>query len=1346
MNKFQLSCMFAITASLAPTFTASAEKHARLVDATQERAYVGAGNFNTQLLTISYEIADPTQDSKIEFSFTPYFNEEDIQNIKFYLRAKPGNTDRDWDTGNWDLNLFDNFNPTGALYQRVKYLGSINDDIFSSLQSGVKQNFSYTLTPAMAEDLKLTADNPGFYIYVTADINPAASEFVNDDPTQPNALGVVINSVTALKNVIVYEKKGNAFGIVQSSKSEDQEVNIKTGSIATTLPAHDNKALKLPEVTTKQVSRTEESKKGFASTEYTYSNYVFSLEDQFERTRQVVKGRKVVFRPFDGYSTFYRIPGLYTASDGTLVLTADARKLHNHDCSNDFDVLCLRSRDNGKTWDNEPSIIAQGHGLLDDQGNPIPGASCAPATTRGYGDAAIGRTKTARHMVAAFISGHGFFSHGEDKDKGPEVYYTTTANAGLTWEKPKQIPQSLFTHQGINDYACPGPGRLLYINDKDSPLSGKTLLTVYQRNKNATGTLSSTILAYDETTDSWSAIGSDIKPAGLNRPSETQLERLDATTLLMTVRDDNDSSAPTKWYRIKIKDDGTIDNTCFTRLTEGGSTFGNGAGTCSSSFIVYKFTDGEGAERTLLLQSKPVDVTSKSLNDSKGYRSTVWVKYYEITPGFIDGTINTIEWKEGINMSLGQAIAGYSCLTVQADGTIGLAVEEYPNAYFIKQTVNGDPTSCATSNSDALLAMTYYNTTIENITNGEITVGKIEREIAHPTIDPQSGWIVPATDQSTENDIVYIYSSNGKRFRDAGKITVDPAKLTLADGDYYRISYYFRYKNANTDEWKEVALPQGEGNFTEDGHNFGMGEKNSSVTFNLRNLMEVAGRESFSTGDLIEVYARAEIYNEGNLTYVMQSETVKETYEIRVPARRLQLSVEPRGSGQASFEALGYHINGEICYYPIDIELQLHAAAAIGNEFVQYEVLKDGEWITLSQAGLLTPNQVADKSQRTITVPDGAEFSYDEVLKMRAVFKEERGGFHLQADAFVGNDEEITAGSVVYCTDPSMATPEIGDQYFPGTSPNFNNTIRHTTVVANGGNGIVLPEGNDQYENLHLTVKMTPDYYGFKRSAVVTAWYRDAIYNDNRTNSQPYSLMTAADGNAYYRSVRGYNSRAVTHVDNPFDYKLATGETEPTKNIDWFQGTTPKAVEFNVPLRQIKQTEDYYGYKFGYVVIYILNELQSPERLQAMMAADLAAANTSPVMLDCYDVDNAVWERQLAIENGEENAARSMMRAPNFINSSSPGANSYIRRIMLPIKLDERNTTTGVENVTNRLESINIVSGIGYAEITGSAQHIGVYDMAGRRVAEVNISPDAPARVSLSSGIYIAGGKKFIVY
>ena len=1303
----------------------------RIVDAWQERAYVGRGNANEPLFHMHYVCEDAENGDDVRFSFTPYFDGDDINALRLYLRARPTADDKAyWKSGaeEYDLGVFDSAQPLYSPGQRVAYMGQWPVADGEELASGQEITVNLHISPETFARIGVDAQNPHYYIYVTAYVSEDAVESTGSGSGfSYNAVGAVINSIDARYS---YTKTtGSAWRPTTSTVTE--EVTFKARNVASSgLPAHDSSAMETPSMV--NVAET----KGGSWTKPTYT-YDFYLDGQHRRSRRVLKERRSIFLPFDGYSNFYRIPGLFTAVDGTLVLTADARKLHNHDCNNDFDVISMRSRDNGHTWETEPTIIAQGKGLLDVDGKPTSNSCGSGDIVRGYGDACLGSTVTARHMVAAFISGHGFFQHGSVKD-GPQIWYTTTGNAGHTWAAPRQIPQELFENRGNEDYASTSPGRMVYVTS--GPLAGKTIMVVYQRRSSVSNALPLVFLAYDELKDKWECFGT-VTPPGLKVPSESQLVQLTDDTFLMSSRDDGDSGAPTKWYRVRLNASGRVDSGSFTRLSEGGSTFGNGAGTCNSNLVIYNFTDGSGAARTLLIQAKPIALNSGYLNNSNArYRSTVYMKYCEITDALIAGTDNTMRWAEGMNMSLGQAIAGYSCVTVQSDGTIGLAVEEYPKSFNIGQLYNReyDPSTCAAGLTDALLSMTYYNTTIENLSNGEITLGEVDRAITAPTIDPPTGFIVPdITDR-------YIFSSNNKYFNEAGDITVDESKIKLAENDYYRIKYYVRFYDAEKDEWRAVRLSE-DSQTTEtiggEDQYIAYSEPNSPVRFNFRTLMDIAGRTHFNTYDRLDVFAITELWDKNGK--VMESKWATEHYTVRVPTRRLRVTSTPEGAGRAHFESMSYDNEGEIRYYPVGEDINMFGEAYLGNSFVYFEVNHPTlGWVRLRDGGMLTKTQPSNPIQRVITIPDDEVYSYNDVIEMRAVFTENLGGLHIQAQVVTNAGVDLVTDKAVYCSEPGKAN--FDHVYRPATDPNFVYDQRnYTTYMANGSDRIEIPAEYD-YDNIHLEMRLTPDFYAFKRSAIVAVWYRDAVDTDAAADLRPYILLSddksgETGGRAFYRNIRGYNTTA-NIADYPSTYPLADGNVDDSQTLRWSLGTTPQPVSFNLPIRKIERIGQYYGNTFGYVVIYLVDHLLAADDVEAMLRNDLLAANASTVMRYSFVDDFNGFTEKIAAENGEAPALASRTGNVNYA-----GSRPYFRRIMLPVTFRRQLQPSGIDGVDGGISELEVTAGEGCATFTGAAAFFTVYDSLGRAVGNVDLTRQDSVTLPLAPGIYAIAGKKFRV-
>lgn len=142
-------------------------------------------------------------------------------------------------------------------------------------------------------------------------------------------------------------------------------------------------------------------------------------------SREILLGRKLLFAPGDYGSVAYRIPGIITAWDGSLVAVTDKRKYNQGDIPEDIDIVVRRSTDNGKTW-SDPVTMAQGTGV-----------------GHGYGDAAIVRTNTENELLCIFIGGNGLFaSTTSDRIR---TYISRSADNGQSWSEPEDITDQIFS-------------------------------------------------------------------------------------------------------------------------------------------------------------------------------------------------------------------------------------------------------------------------------------------------------------------------------------------------------------------------------------------------------------------------------------------------------------------------------------------------------------------------------------------------------------------------------------------------------------------------------------------------------------------------------------------------------------------------------------------------------------------------------------------------------------------------------------------------------------------------------------------------------------------------------------
>lgn len=159
-------------------------------------------------------------------------------------------------------------------------------------------------------------------------------------------------------------------------------------------------------------------------------------------------GREKVLRPAVSVRTAgddsvhsYRIPGLETAKDGTLLAVYDIRNQTNIDLQEDVQVGLSRSIDGGQSWLPMQTIIdMRGYGNL-------------PASQNGVGDPAIlvDRATGAIHVMALWNHGMGGnrgWWASRNRAMTPEqqtgqVLIVTSADNGATWSEPRNITSQI---------------------------------------------------------------------------------------------------------------------------------------------------------------------------------------------------------------------------------------------------------------------------------------------------------------------------------------------------------------------------------------------------------------------------------------------------------------------------------------------------------------------------------------------------------------------------------------------------------------------------------------------------------------------------------------------------------------------------------------------------------------------------------------------------------------------------------------------------------------------------------------------------------------------------------------
>ncbi|MGN0032808.1 MAG: exo-alpha-sialidase [Candidatus Limimorpha sp.] len=140
--------------------------------------------------------------------------------------------------------------------------------------------------------------------------------------------------------------------------------------------------------------------------------------------REIILAHTLLFQPGDYNSANYRIPGVITAKDGSLVAVTDKRKYNQGDLPEDIDIVCCRSTDGGHTW-SEPYTIAQGTGY-----------------NHGFGDCVLAWTNDDDGLIAGFVGGVGLWS--STPSSPIRSYIARSYDNGQTWTEPEDITDFIF--------------------------------------------------------------------------------------------------------------------------------------------------------------------------------------------------------------------------------------------------------------------------------------------------------------------------------------------------------------------------------------------------------------------------------------------------------------------------------------------------------------------------------------------------------------------------------------------------------------------------------------------------------------------------------------------------------------------------------------------------------------------------------------------------------------------------------------------------------------------------------------------------------------------------------------
>lgn len=335
--------------------------------------------------------------------------------------------------------------------------------------------------------------------------------------------------------------------------------------------------------------------------------------------REIILAHTLLFQPGDYNSTNYRIPGVITAKDGSIVAVTDKRKYNQGDLPEDIDIVCRRSTDGGHTW-SEPYTIAQGTGY-----------------NHGFGDCVLAWTNDDNGLIAGFVGGVGLWN--STPSNPIRSYIARSYDNGQTWTEPEDITDFIFgSNCVVPEYRT---WRASFFGSGNGLITstGRIMFVAAIRETTAQS-LSNYAVYSDDNGITWHVSGR----ASVSGDEAKVTELVDGR-ILMSIRHNGK-----RWYN--ISNDGGETWQSYT------STWNDiTAPACNGDMIRYTSVN-QGFNKNRLLHSVPF---GSSRTDVSVY----------------------ISYDEGETWPVRKCIvpysSAYSSLCVLPDGTIGLYVEEeYP--------------------------------------------------------------------------------------------------------------------------------------------------------------------------------------------------------------------------------------------------------------------------------------------------------------------------------------------------------------------------------------------------------------------------------------------------------------------------------------------------------------------------------------------------------------------------------------------------------------------------------------------------------------------------------------------
>ncbi len=353
----------------------------------------------------------------------------------------------------------------------------------------------------------------------------------------------------------------------------------------------------------------------------------------------------------------YRIPGLITTGNGTLIAVYDNRYNNSKDLQEDIDVGMSRSTDGGQSWEPMRAIMDMG-----EWGGKY-------ERLNGIGDPCVlyDHTRNTIWVAALWMSGAtekdmlwNASRPGMNPEETGQFMLVKSTDDGLTWSEPVNITEQI--KDPLWQLLLQGPGRGITLNDGTLIFPAQFKADIGEKALDGGQfTCHSTIVFSRDGGKTWK-IGAGAKP----NTTESQVVQLPDGRLMLNMRDDLNRSVKDKTNGRAVA---TTSDLGETWQTHPSSNHALPEPNCMASLISANVKI-EGTNRQALFFSNP---------NNKNSRTNMTIK------ASLDGGLTWHEkyWTE-LNETDGY---GYSCMTMTDGKTVGILYEGVKELYFQKVLV-----------------------------------------------------------------------------------------------------------------------------------------------------------------------------------------------------------------------------------------------------------------------------------------------------------------------------------------------------------------------------------------------------------------------------------------------------------------------------------------------------------------------------------------------------------------------------------------------------------------------------------------------------------------------------------